>query len=138
MAREVNVHPFDAELMLRETADAALDATETVPATGVEIWGGSYAVQVVVPTADDPADTLNVEVKLATTVGGTYSTVAASRAQTVDSAGEVFVIPFHVPAGKYFVKITNTLTGTSPDFGTAIAGVIPHVPGEYDRKDHFA
>lgn len=138
MAREVNLHPFDDALMLRETADGALDATETVPATGIEIWGGSYAVQVVVPTTAVVTDTLNIEVKLATTVGGTYSTVAASRAQTVSADGEVFIVPFDVPAGKYFVKITNTLVGATANFGTAIAGIVPRVPREYNRKAHWA
>lgn len=137
MAREVNIHPFDAELMLREGEDV-LDATETWPTfSDREIWGGQYALQMVVPTAADPADTLTIEVKLADAAAGPYNTVAASGPHSVDSEGEVFVIPFHVPAGKHFIKITSTLTGTSPNFGAVYAGIVPHVPGEYDRKDHF-
>jgi hypothetical protein len=66
---------------------------------------------------------------VAQNVGGARSALA--------SDGEVWVVPFVVPAGRYYARVAFTVTGSTPNFGAVVAGIIPNPGAEYDRKEHW-
>lgn len=140
MANQILAHPFDANLMLRQVSDGNLTATGNT--TSKAVFGmieDGLAVQIVIPSAGGTSPTLAAAVQLSTdnvtfntvaqNVGGTRTNVAAD--------GEVWVIPFVMPAGRYYVRVAFTVAGTTPNFGAVSAGVIPNPGADYDRSDHW-
>jgi hypothetical protein len=132
-------HPFDASLMLRDEGAGNLSASANTSSKAVNgVIRKGLAVQIVIPQATGTTPTLLAAVQLSTD-DSTFYEVARNfgGAQTPNTEGDVWIIPFVVPAGRYYVRVAFTVAGTTPDFGEVLAGVIPNPGANYDRDNHW-
>lgn len=130
---------FDANLMFRTTGD--LTASETSNALviyGTPIRG--LAARVNVPQAFGANDTMLAKV-YASTDGSSYNLVAQyAKGATKVYGGKDMIIPFALPASKWYVKLELTVTAasTTSNFGAVKAGIVEGVGYDFDRTTHFS
>jgi len=131
-------HPFDDELMFLTGADLTADGSHGPLTVYGQIEKG-LAVRVVVEDAYGANDTMLPKVHISAD-GSTYNLVAQAHegAVAVDGGYE-FMVPFPVPAGKWYVKLELDLTiaSTTPLFTDVFAGIVPNVGQPFDRTSNW-
>ena len=131
--------PLDASLMFRTTG--SLTATESLGPLTVYGGEGDLAVRVTVPKGYGANDTILPKVHLSSD-NSTYNLIAqyAKGATKPGSAGCDLMIPFGVPAGKWYVKLELVVTAasTTSDFGVAVAGIVANQPYDWTRSGGLA
>jgi hypothetical protein len=139
MAGQINLHPFDAELMFRTTGDLTQDESSGA----LIVYGGirkGLAAQIVVPTAHGANDTFEANVYRSTN-GSTYNLVASYAGGVIkpNADGNVLIVPFPVLPGKQYYKLElkGTAASTTFNFGAVVAGIIPNPGYDYDRTHHW-
>src|SRR5574341_1332462 len=112
--------PVDANLYVRDGGSAGnLTATETVPAAGLNVGESpldGFTLEVRAPQATGTTPTLAVKVQSSATSGGTYVDVAVHPANNITAAG-VYKMNFKTPPKQGWIKVVNTVGGTTPNFG---------------------
>lgn len=131
---------FDANLMFRTTGNLTQDES----LGPITVYGGiqdGLAVRVVVPTANGANDTILPTVFLSSD-GSTYNIAAryAKGATKPTSSGMELIVPFAVPAGKWYVKLEldGTAASTTYNFGVVQAGIVENPGFDWDRSTHTA
>lgn len=116
------------------------DITATATSTAVEIEAGTpnkgLAVRISVPQVADAGDTLTAKLTVSDSESGTYVDLASAPAGAYSwaSGGKDIIIPFALPAGDdYYLKVVLTITGTAPNYGVPIAGVVYDYNGDWAR-----
>lgn len=133
---------FDANLMFRTTATLTQDET----CGPLQVWGGKgdqLAARVIIPAAYGTNDTVLPEVWGSTSSGGTFSLIAkyGKGAQKPGTGSLEMVVPFALPYnGCNWIKLVLdvTVASTTPNFGTAIAGIIRNPGRDWSRSTSFA
>lgn len=128
---------FDNAVMFMSSG--SLTKTSTVPASGLVIRGtpvDGLAARVVFPTTPGTMVTVATTI-VASADNSTFRTIASypGGAQSWASGAKEIMIPFAVPRGYPYVKLTFTLTGgtTDTDYGQVRAGIVPRVHGNWTR-----
>lgn len=123
---------FDNELMLRNTSDGSLEASEQaerwIDFGGPDVKALTY--DVVVPAIVAEADTLDVIIQVSATDGGAVlDTFTLPQITGMATAIGVFRITFKTP--HRWRRQYNTVAGVAPVFGIVLIG--PQMGGEYDQ-----
>jgi len=132
-------HPFDDELMFATGADLTASVSQGPLTVYGQIEKG-LAVRVVVEDAFGANDTMLPKVYLSAD-NSTYNLVAQSHlGATLVDGGYEFMVPFPVPAGKWYVKLELVLTAasTTSTFTDVYAGIVPNVGQPFDRTSNWA
>lgn len=113
----------DKTLMLRDTTDGALDATENGAAvlTGA-LPGNGIMVRVYVPTKSGTTPTFDSKIEQSANGTSGWTTVGSYGANITD----VGYYEYHIQeaVGPYLRHVA-TLGGTTPDFGLTTVGLTP-------------
>ena len=131
---------FDYGAMCKSSGN--LTKTATVPSAGLVVrathmHGG--AVRVTFPSTSGTREQVLVEVH-ASVDDSTYRVVSTYPGGAVSwaSGAKSINVPFTLPAGYKYAKVKFTVTGgtttSGAGFGAVMAGLVPSVPGDWNRQ----
>lgn len=102
---------------------ATAAATVTAVSTGVDVTSfvGKGAIVLSSAAGTGTTPTLDVKLQESDTLGGTYTDVAGGAFTQVTGAPGLQKLAIDLDAAKAFLRISETLTGTTPSFARGVS-----------------
>lgn len=106
-------------------APAAVTATANQTGVDISTYVGELAVILTSAAGTGTTPTLDVKLQESDAVGGTYTDISGAAFTQVTTAASVQKINVQVDGLKQFVRVVDTVSGTSPSFtrGVALVGL---------------